>query len=65
MKTFTFETKRVYGNFLMYPACPISILFANLLKIRTFQLWQLKIIKSLGYGIYEVVNGNPVLFKMS
>lgn len=47
--------KNVYGNELIYPANETANKFAQLLKKKTFNRKDLKIIESLGYKI-ELIN---------
>lgn len=46
--------KTVYGVDKFYPADELAYKFANLIGAKTFNINQLKIIKSMGYEIEEV-----------
>lgn len=47
----TVKERCVYGNTLVYPNCEDSRLFAELLKVKTFNAVQLDIIRALGYEV--------------
>jgi hypothetical protein len=48
----TVDVHNVYGNDLVYPADEDAIKFAALLKVKTFNAYQVNMIKSLGYAVY-------------
>ena len=54
MKRIEVTTKKVYGNRVIYPACPVSRDFARIAGTKTLTLETLKRIKGLGYEIHEV-----------
>ncbi|UOF77941.1 hypothetical protein [Caudoviricetes sp.] len=43
--------KSVYGNEMIYPACPVAEAFAQLAGTKTLTRQALQIIKSMGYQI--------------
>lgn len=47
--------KSNYGQDYVYPACPVSSLFIELLKVKTFTEHHILIIKKLGYK-FEVIS---------
>lgn len=46
--------KSVYGNDCCYPACDNARKFIRLWNAKTFQGWQLSIIKQLGFTVSVV-----------
>lgn len=50
----TVKEKSVYGKILIYPACELATKFAMLLRVKTFQQWQLNEIQELGYEIETI-----------
>ncbi len=54
MKKIKIPIKNVYGNNVVYPACPESILFAKIAGTKTLTIDCLKLIRELGYEIEEV-----------
>lgn len=48
----TVQVRNVYGNDLVYPADETAEKFARLLKVKTFNAFQLGMIRSLGYAIH-------------
>lgn len=52
--TIKVQLRSVYGNDVIYPACPDARRFADLAGTRTLTVQALKIIRDLGYKI-EVV----------
>lgn len=49
--TIKLKQKSVFGNCLTYPNCEKSLLLAKLLGVKTFNNYQINIIKELGYII--------------
>lgn len=49
------QTKNVYGNTLVYPACDKTRLFASLLRKKTFDAFDVETLQKLGYS-FEIVN---------
>jgi hypothetical protein len=50
-KVITVAVRNVYGNDLVYPADDAAVLFAALLKVKTFNRFQLGVIGQLGYRV--------------
>jgi hypothetical protein len=48
--------KSVYGNDLIYPACPKAQTFAELIGKKTFSLSDLAKIRTLGFEVVEGEN---------
>ena len=53
MNTITVTVRRVYGNPVIYPACPTAKNFARIAGTKTLTLDTLRHIKALGYTINE------------
>lgn len=51
--TLLIKQKNVYGNTLIYPACPVAETFAALVGQKTFSVYHLRLIKQLGYDIQQ------------
>lgn len=45
------KEKNVYGNTLLYPNCEVAKKFADLLKVKTFNTYQISMIKQLEYEV--------------
>lgn len=43
--------KSVYGNEMIYPACPVSKIFAELTETKTLSRYAIGKIKALGYTV--------------
>ena len=52
-QTVTVTVRRVYGNAVIYPACPTARHFAAIAGTKTLTLDALRKIKALGYSITE------------
>ena len=50
-KRITVSIRTVYGKDVIYPACPASVLFAELAGTRTLTDTSMVIIRRLGYEI--------------
>ena len=50
-KTIVVLKKNVYGKELIYPVNDMATIFTQLMKRKTFDLADLKLIKELGYEI--------------
>lgn len=48
----TVQVRSVYGNDLVYPADDTAIQFARLVNAKTFNAFQLRTIKALGYSVH-------------
>jgi hypothetical protein len=48
----TVQVRNVYGNDLVYAMDEKAAMFAMLLKVKTFNAYQLRYIKALGYEIH-------------
>lgn len=48
-EVITFKEIAIDGKIFLYPSCVKSCLFAELLKIETFNLWHLGIIEKIGF----------------
>lgn len=53
MNSITVTIRRVYGNAVIYPACPTARHFAAIAGTKTLTLDALRKIKALGYSITE------------
>jgi len=51
MKTIKVQIKNIYGNDLVYPACPAAVLFAQIAGSKTLTHGTLCLIERLGYEI--------------
>jgi hypothetical protein len=56
MKHIEVTIKKVYGNRVIYPACPVSRDFARIAGTKTLTADTLRRIRALGYDIHEVFN---------
>lgn len=54
MQTIKVEIKDAFGRENIYPRCPVSELFARLVKQKTLTREDIKIIKELGFTIEQV-----------
>lgn len=54
-------TRRNYGQIIVYPVNNDAFIFANLLKVKTFNAFQLKTIEALGYEVQQVMDPESVL----
>lgn len=52
-QSVTVTVRRVYGNPVIYPACPTAKHFAGIAGTKTLTLDTLRHIKALGYAINE------------
>jgi hypothetical protein len=48
------ETKSVYGQIKVYPACPFSATFAEIAGTKTLSERNLRSIRKLGYAVIDV-----------
>lgn len=55
----TVSVRCVYGNDLVYPADDTAALFARLLKVKSFNAFQLQTIKALGYAVHVAAGKLP------
>jgi hypothetical protein len=53
MNSITVTVRKVYGNAVIYPACPASRNFAAIAGTKTLTLDALRRIKDMGYTITE------------
>ena len=56
MKHIEVTIKKVYGNRVIYPACPVSRDFARIAGTKTLTTDTLRRIRALGYDIREIFN---------
>ena len=52
--TIEYRIKNVYGNEMTYPANELANKFADLLKVKTFNISQLNKLADLGYELKRV-----------
>jgi hypothetical protein len=54
-KIIEVEIRNVYGNDLLYPVNQTAKLFAEMLRVKTFNRHQIGIMRELGYTVGRVV----------
>ena len=52
-KTIAITLREVYGNALVYPACPDAVRFAEIAGSKTLTPQTLRLIEDLGYDIVQ------------
>lgn len=55
----TIAVRNVYGNDMVYPADDDAAKFAALLKVKSFNAFQIGMIKSLGYAVHVAAGELP------
>ena len=58
----TVQVRSVYGNDLVYPADERAVLFASLLRVKSFNAQQIHAIRALGYAVNVATGPLPAGF---